>query len=245
VDADDVFLPEGLNTLISEAKKNNCEIVNASLQHQPGDRIWIHKKLGLLNQTEYLETLIYNQTIAVPVASIYKKSIFQDTTFGFDPSIKIGEDVLMKIELALRVTKVSNLDEVIYNYRENLASATQLKIRHPAYFERYYEVLNELYKQANNLNESYSKILQKGKFDTQLRAFFSPHLSFDENYYLKLNEMLKKEIKAENATGYDRIYLLAIRSRILARLIKVIIYWRFVGKNVLKGNVIIKKEILY
>ena len=245
VDADDIAHFNCLDILLTQAVNNCCDIVNASFQSIPSGRIWIHKKLGLLSREEYLESFLNNQTYGVVYASIYKKSIFQDSTFAFDSSLKIGEDVLTNIELALRANKILNLSEIIYDYRENLESVMNQKVLHPSYLERYYNTTAEIFRRINNVDESYFVKLNKEKYKAQIDAFFSPHISFDDYYYEILNKTQQILVNSENLNGRKTILSLAIKNKPLAKIVKAVLYFAFIGKKLLKREKIVKKQVIY
>src|SRR5690606_22429582 len=136
VDSDDTITADCLNILLSKALDNNCEIVKGCMQSTGSGRKWLHKKTGIMDRTEYLESLFKKQTFAYLCASIYKSELIKESTYQIDKSIKIGEDVLTCIELGLRVKKAMNLDAIIYHYHDNDTSVMNSKIMHPSYIER-------------------------------------------------------------------------------------------------------------
>ena len=249
-DADDTVPVDCLEIMLTPALNNGCDIVNARYQAFPSNNIGGHKTFGELTRKEYLESFIYTPCYGVVFASIYKKSLFQDSTFAFDSSLKIGEDALTCIELGLRASKVLNIKNIVYHYRvNNIDSVMNQKVRHPSYLGRFYDVMEELLRHEEDIDESCFELLQKTKFNHQLKAFFSPFLSFDENYYLILKEKLKERLNnttiPEIITGRNKIYRLALKNILIAKLVKIFYLLGSITKRVLKRKSIVKKEVLY
>src|SRR5690606_22019552 len=128
----------------------------------------------------------------------------------------IGEDVLTCIELGLRVKKAMNLDAIIYHYHDNDTSVMNSKIMHPSYIERSFNVATDLLSQAEDLSDNLIITRKKDLHLNLVRAFFSPFIPFDAEYYLHLKNLLKRNLIAKSK-GKDRIFVFAMRNDIIAR----------------------------
>jgi glycosyltransferase involved in cell wall biosynthesis len=197
LDADDSFYPNSLELLINEFKQDDYDIVNGSFISVPSGRQWIHHDLGMLNRKQYLESLMFSKTYGTIYASVYKKSIIKESTFAFDKTLKIGEDVLMNIELCSRADKVKNISANVYKYTDdNEASAMKVIVRHPSYYQRFFKIRNSLYTTIDlSLFKKHKCILEKKDNSTIIRAFFSPYVDFDLDSYQEIKKLRTKVVK--------------------------------------------------
>lgn len=242
VDSDDTVTPTCLAVLLKAALTSESDIVNACFRSTSDNRPWTHKKLGLMQRGEYLEAFARNQIYGTLYASLYKRSLFQHSTFKFDSTIKIGEDVLCCMELGLRVDKVLNISDVVYNYYDNQDSVMNQKAVHPSYLERYFSVTDELLQDAGIADA----VVLERRMDHNsklLKTFFSPYIPFDSQYYLRLRSYIAQEEK-EALSKCNKIYCLAMRQTILAKLIKSLYKSSFLIIAALKGKKNYKKEIV-
>ncbi len=244
LDADDTLTENCLAYLINTAISNNCDIVNAGFKSTSSNKLWLHKKTGVMNQTEYLKSFMLNQTYGTVYASIYKKTLIQESTFQFDKSIKIGEDVLTCIEIGLRVKKVMNTHEIVYNYFDDNSSVMNLKFRHPLYLERYFNITSALYATAEDLNLELYRFRESHLYNEILSAFFSPHLPFDKDYFCRLRRLLGNNGNV-HLNKKNKILAAAVNNLIAAKIIKNTIYMTFLLKNKVKKKPFTKKEIIY
>ena len=240
LDSDDTFYPNSLEVLLNELKEDDYDIVNGSFVVVPGGKKWIHKDIGIMNDLEYFESIIFNRTFLPVWASLYKKSIFNSDSFEFSESVKIGEDILMNIELSSRVKKVKNINECVYIYKgDHLTSASRSQVRHPTYYKKYFNIRNELYRNINfELFESHKILIENQDNMTLIRAFFSPHINFDLNCFKDLQQM-RVFTKTKN------LFSFCLLNKYLTQFLKLFIKMKFNIKTMdfLFRNP--KKEILY
>lgn len=227
LDADDAFYPNSLELLIKDVKQESYDIINGSFISVPSGKQWIHKKTGVFNKREYLESFMLDTTYGVIYASIYNRKIIQDSTFAFDKTIKIGEDVLMNIELCSRVNKVKNITACVYKYTDdNSNSAMKLIIRHPSYYKRFYTIRNSLFKSIDlELYKKNQHQLELKENSTIIKSFFSPYIDFDLRWF---NEVKQLRTKVER----KNLFTFSLSNLYIARLIKMAIFlYSFNKKN--------------
>ena len=203
LDADDALYNNSLQVLMTEVENENVDIVNGSFVSVPSGKEWIHKDLGLLNQEQYLESFVLDKTFGVVYASVYKTELLKESTFSFDKTIKIGEDVLMNIELCSRVVNVKNIAEKVYKYTDdNSVSAMKVIVRHPTYFKRFFEIRDGLFLKINEkVFQKHQNYLKQTDAATMVRSFFSPHIPFNlETYNLVKN--IKSNLVKKNIYSY-------------------------------------------
>lgn len=225
LDADDILLDDALEILIKNAQMGDFDIVNASFTSTTG-RNWQHKTLGELSKTAYLKSLIFGDTYGVLYAAIYKKELFNTTTFSFDKSIKIGEDVLMNIELCSRANAIKNIKDVVYKYTDdNNSSAMKITVRHPLYLERYYDLRNNLTKKIDaDLYNQIEELLLEMDIKEIINSFFSPFIKFNDAYYKKV-KLLK------NKVSIPKIYKLSLSNKYATLILKYFFSMQLVIKN--------------
>ncbi len=244
VDADDVLHADCLDVLYKNAIDRNCDIVNGSFESFPSGRLWRHKTLGMLSQNDYLKSLLLGETYGVLYASLYKREIIKDSSFSFDSSIKIGEDVLTKIEIGFRAKAILNISDVVYDYRDNESSAMNNTILHPSYYDRYHKYKKDLFVNSGLLSTEIKEVLEKEKINSQIDAFFSPYIDFDGQYFNNLNKYTKTYSISNIDQGTTRVFFLALRFKILSKVIKSLYGYAYRLKHrnhSLKNN----KKIIY
>jgi glycosyltransferase involved in cell wall biosynthesis len=241
LDADDSFYPNSLELLMKEVEEEeDLDIVNASFTSVPGGRQWIHKDLGILNKKEYIESLMFGKTYAAICASVYKKSIFQESSFSFDKTLKIGEDVLMNIELCSRVNKVKNIASYVYKYTDNnTCSAMKVIVRHPLYYKRFFNIRNLLFKTIDlGIYKKYQYELELSDNSTIIKSFFSPLIDFNLASYYEVEKLRTKVAKQD-------LFTFCLSNRYLTHLMKVCIWVAFYLRNSFFKQSNVKKEILF
>lgn len=202
VDADDKLYPHALETLWQY--HNDAEIINASF-YESNNKTWIHKKQGLMTKNEFIESLLYSSTYGVVYASLYKKDLFQDKRFDFGKDIKIGEDILMKIEVSQSANKILNTPDIVYWYRENQNSVMHRMICSPSYWNRYFKVRNTLI--PNTLIER----LEINDIKSLIKAAKNPNVPYKKEYFniitQKIGQLIKKNgyIKDDDKEIFLRI----------------------------------------
>lgn len=215
LDADDSLYANSLELLINELEQESYDIVNGSFISVPSGKQWIHKKVGVMDRNNYLETFMLDTTYGVIYASLYNRTILKDSTFAFDKTIKIGEDVLMNIELCSRVNKVKNITAFVYKYTDdNSNSAMKIIVRHPSYYKRFYAIRNSLFKSINlPLYKKNQHQLELKDNSTMIKAFFSPYVDFDLVLFRELQQ-LRTQVPKRN------LFYFSLSNKYLTQLIK-------------------------
>lgn len=182
VDADDKLYNNALTTLWKY--RNEADVINASFINSNGKK-WIHKDLGVMSKFKYTESLVKSKTYGVVYASLYKKSLFKDSSFAFGNDIKIGEDLLMNIEISQRVDIALNISDIIYWYRQNGKSVMNTKICSPLYWNKFFRFRNKLI--SNDLE---TEMLTKD-LETIIIAFKNPNIPGKKEYLDTIVEKIK------------------------------------------------------
>ena len=174
VDSDDILYPEALSVL--HANSRDVEIVTAAIEQK--NKIWKHVLLGVLDSEAYIKGLAEGNIYGYLYATLYHSSLLKHPRLHIPRSIKIGEDVLFKLDVAQHVKSVINIDDIIYFYRTNPSSLMQSYQRSIWYYMRYFSYRNKLI--SNELRLS----LKEKDLISMLDAFYNPHLPYREKDYL-------------------------------------------------------------
>lgn len=184
VDSDDTLPPNALEILL--ANSENVDTVCACLLSSSG-RKWTHEKIGTFSREEYIIGLVSGEIYGYCYASLYKKNLFTDKSMSIDRTIPIGEDVLMRIELALNGNRFRTISNVVYNYFDNTSSVMNTKVCSPSYYNRFFEIRNEIISSVVNLNNDlndYRSILSS--YLNRRIPDKQPYLNILRLYYHKL-----------------------------------------------------------
>ncbi|MRX63336.1 glycosyltransferase family 2 protein [Maribacter luteus] len=240
LDADDVFLEGGLLALMQECGNGDYDIVNGSFISVPNKRVWQIHTVEELGKTEYLDALMTGKNFGVMYASVYKKALFQESSFAFDKTIKVGEDVLMNLELCKRVDKVKNVKDIVYQYTEDTAgSVTSVIVRHPSYYIRFNKIRDSLIKALDPVYYTTTKEQQEKKDNNEIiNSFFSPFIEFDKVYYTKVKPLKNKVVK-------KNIYVYCLSNIWLTKITKVLLSLLFAVKNGVNGRSSENRKILF
>lgn len=100
LDADDAYLPEFLEELYHEIKKNRvdlsfCSYMFTAMNHEPAERVCREKKHKIvqLNKYEMLDTYLHHRIKHINfVGGLYKKSLLEKYNIYFPEEIRYGED---------------------------------------------------------------------------------------------------------------------------------------------------------
>jgi len=234
-DGDDKLTPDSLEILYKTAIDSQCDIVKSDYSRFPlNDRI-INKANDKISQKEYLEALIRGDIRGVLYAALYKKSLFSDTCFDFDPSIKVGEDVLSSITIGTNANSIYSINKITYNYRTDNHSVLKQNIVHPRYFIRLFNRMKEILpNNPSDDNKRFYDLIDEKKYRTVSNSFFSLYIKFDlESWrYLKQNNTYS-DIK--------NTYSILLKSKLLARLFK----WLQYNSNLARIKMLGRKKIEY
>ena len=203
IDADDWIYPHALEALWKNRDEN--DIITAGITDSTG-RKWINKRKEEMHGSEFLKSLRDGTTYAYPIATLYNKQVFKESSFFPSPDIKIGEDVLMKLELAKRVSRAKNIDDIIYYYEYNPNSAMHRYQRSILYHIRYdklsYSITPDEYPLSSNPH----------LMSRYIASVYDNFLPMSEKYRLALLAA-SMEYNTSHLSFRERLLLLTARSK--------------------------------
>lgn len=231
VDSDDMLYPQALTVLYSHIE--NVDLVNACLEDTTG-RKWKHKKYGLLNQKEYIQSILNGNTYALVTACLYNKKLFSEASFAFPPDIKIGEDCLMKMQLGNQLHYAYNIPDIVYYYRINTQSVMCSKKCSVSYMIRYYKLRDSI------LPLQYKGYCDKKEMEEVITVFFDRNIPYRKKYYHDLMKYLAEKdsnLLCGQKTK-NKLYIQILKYKPLVIFTKNLEYW---GTRIIKK--LLKKTI--
>lgn len=123
VDSDDTIPGDSLENLLLK-DNGEYDIISGIYHNLHNNTYFIHKRDGVLTNTEYVSALLNGQTIDGPCAKIIKKTLFHSYHMVTPKEIRQNEDMLMLIIISKVAKKVLMCNDVVsYNYIYNPNSA--------------------------------------------------------------------------------------------------------------------------
>lgn len=126
IDSDDYIEEDYIESMLSYAKKNDCDIVCGGhfFLYENGSRV-IQKKYGegIYTRDTALKMLYKYELTDYAWDKLYKRELFSDITY---PDNRICEDMATTYKLFYRANLVGTIENVLYNYYQRSNSITKL-----------------------------------------------------------------------------------------------------------------------
>lgn len=229
VDADDTIPKNSISLLYSHTKEK-LDIIQGARSYVPlkGMRNTItgFKKPGIVDSKTFIKYLFMNgYANGGPVASLYKKTLFNDNTFKLSSQVKLGEDLYMNLCLATKAKRIGLFNDVVYNYKENENSVT-----HKYKFESLSPIIE--------LNKNIEKLLIRANLkDDYIYSYYSMAIqnivsAIFHNKSLA-NDSYCKELSQDSLT-YMRTYKdkFLCKSLMHPQFMKVLFYMNRIRKSI-------------
>lgn len=128
VDSDDVIPHDSIEKLITKAKVEQLDIIQAARQYYIDgalSSLSSFQEPGIYDNKTFVKFLFQAKSNGGPHGSLYKRSLFGDETFNLPREVVLGEDFYMNLCLGIRAKKVGLFNDIIvYEYHENQNSVT-------------------------------------------------------------------------------------------------------------------------
>lgn len=210
VDADDILLPNAIQTLIEKSEGQDIVIGGIKPFNDSIKNISIRKnnKKFIFDQNQFIKILLAGTKFKVhgPVAKIFKKKLFNNKTFAIPPNIKRGEDFIMNIRLALKANSICYLNTIIYLYRQHNSSTIhtfKTNWEHEYLFLKY--LLTPLY--DYHIENKYKKEIRKRKLYCIGEAYYDKNLNTNDCRFIQI----KKEIQTEKISWWEKFILTSVK----------------------------------
>lgn len=200
VDSDDTIPGNSLEVLLSNSK--DVDTVCGCLMSSKGKK-WKHKCIGTYSKEDYITHLVNGCIYGYCYATLFKRSLFKNDCLKVDSSFPIGEDVLMRIELAICGDKIRTIENVVYKYVDNSSSVMNTKICSPLYYDRFFKARDKMYYDFVSVDtriQDYIKVLSsyfqksmppKSVYRDIIRLYYS-RLTFVEKKKLSMRLRIKQ-----------------------------------------------------
>lgn len=205
VDSDDCLYEYALSALYS--KSSEVDIVTATIE-QIG-KVWEQSKLGEIDADRYMKGLLDGTIYGYQYATLYRYSLFADHRTSIPADLKIGEDVLFKLDIARYIKRAINIPDVIYWYRMNPTSAMQRQIRSVSYYLRYFQFRDTL------ISTELAKLCKHQDICTLIDAFYNPHIPYREQDYKLLCNFVKTYSNSLSSDLFPKINKFKCKYRVI------------------------------
>lgn len=181
VDSDDYLYTEALALMYNVEK--DVDIINACIEDVRN--VWKHKLEGFLNRDELYLSLLNSTTYASVTGCLFRRKLFTEEVFLCPKDIKIGEDVLMKLQLARHANRAVNINVPVYFYYTNEQSVMHSRSRSILYYLRYNKLRNSI------IEEKLAEQMLYKDFVEYLTAFYNRNIPFKKEYYQALIDVIQ------------------------------------------------------
>lgn len=210
-DADDLYLPNTLQTLINAIKKNGCDWIISGYERVyfketennripvrtvrcSKDKINYHSREEIVNNLKSITEL--NNIISPPLFNtlwnkLYKTSVIKDNNILFPQKVPMGEDYRFNLSYLNKISSLAIIEDTVYLYYINNQSAT-FRFR-----ESDFDIRSETIKLTKKFFEENGYEISE---DIDL-SFIKIVYSMFANMYLKSN----KNTHAENKAFFNKV----------------------------------------
>lgn len=203
VDSDDTIPLDSIERMINMS--SNVDIVAGAT-----DRDRRHKLLpDQIGPKEYKELLYSENFGPSPVCKLFKRTLFTNDTIRQFKQFASGEDLLMNLSIAVSNNKdVRICKELVYNYRQNLNSATYSFMKSFDYCELYFNTKKKIVNGSITCDSEIKLGLRQ-----RIRFFYQTVLAQGFNNEVKHPFVQELYTDITNAERYNIIDRLALKSK--------------------------------
>ena len=164
LDSDDMLLKNAITDLLEES----ADEVDIVLGVTNDDTYFVNFVPSCLNLDEYLKGMAYKKFNTCPWGKMFRRSIFNDKSFNFPESIRMGEDTLMNLQVAVDNNRsVRVCTKKVCFHRSNPQSICHTFKPSLDYYYSYCVIFDDILCKGNRLSE---KVIAKCKH--QLRRSY-------------------------------------------------------------------------
>ncbi|MBR5512195.1 MAG: glycosyltransferase [Bacteroidaceae bacterium] len=113
VDSDDNLYPKSLEILINNITSNDIDIVVSDIANE-----------SIISGQEFVKNSLLWRVQASVWGRLYRKDLFDNTSFDVSRNLIVGEDLFMNIKVGLKARLVKCINQSVYNYYKNPNSIT-------------------------------------------------------------------------------------------------------------------------
>ena len=212
VDSDDMIEATMYEKLYAKAKEADYEVVDSGYYKQAEDLAMLHvsdELCGVLDSTKRKELIVGGGYI---VSKIFKRELFADQNLRFRENV-ILEDADFLVYLYSTIYNIGNVKEILYYYRNNRKSSSNVKST-TDYYDNIYHAMTAIYEKTLKLPD-YKEVQEAIEYELiQLYSYgvnicLKDYLGHGEmqceQKLCKLAQLRKKVIKGD----YENTYVVA------------------------------------
>lgn len=204
LDGDDYIDEDTINKLIINAEKNSSDVVigDIKLVYPKFFKIWKDSSLEanlIISGKEFLKNYYFTGTATNSVCNkLWRKKLYEENNIFHPENISLGEDGGTLPRLMLKAVRVTKIDEIVYNYRQNEFSMTKQKNKKISDYLKAVESVKEFFYRNGE-----KEFFQKYENSYMYKLYYSEVLGVPYYYAKKNNfedyrmgwELLLKNIK--------------------------------------------------
>ncbi len=226
VDPDDWLPADSIDVLHSNMSEDIDLVVGSRIIHKGNEQIKVPLHPQTLSRDEYLNLLLALETPMVPWGKIYRRSLFDKDSF---PNVKMTQDLLMNIEISIRLRGVKIVNSLVYNYLSRIDS-TCLKNRRTFDNEKELCMIIQKTLIKNNVYNQFKTSYFKGVLALMFSTINSKN-SVNTKSTLVLNTY--NELRKVRLSKKQLIKLYAIRFKSFKFIVRKLISLKLLIKNIL------------
>lgn len=192
LDSDDYLLPNALSVLYDKIREG-YDLVRGAYKFTFSDSSEksITKNFGeFKGGNAFRKMLIFGQIDSFLWGALYKRSIFEASSFGRLIGLSVGEDWCLNFIIADKIESIYVVDNVVYAYWMNDGSMMHQTIPSHHYVERMHQPLLEYL--SDNHDEMILHLLEAHRVAAHVNLSFYYESTYDDEYRKALNDFMKK-----------------------------------------------------
>lgn len=204
-DGDDVISQDCVESLLNPLADKSYDIVLGSLESVP-PILKLHVPTeGLVSATDYLEYLLTGKVIWGVYCKIFKRILFEKEDPFAPDFIKLGEDAVMNVRIALEAKEIYFIDKIIYSYYLHSNSATSTL---PVKFNESIVLLENMLKpieEKGRVNE-FKDSISSMKFKWWIHQIYNcQSLPFPNRYIVRLLKYVRESNTLLSGKGMENL----------------------------------------
>jgi glycosyltransferase involved in cell wall biosynthesis len=219
LDSDDMIPPDALEILLSEAEKNNSELVKGGFEEVYPDGS-THIVANSMPSKRIVNTNLRESPFLQTMAGghwtyLYRREFLKNNNLTYREDIKIGLDLIALLEALVHSKSVTLLDKVVYRYYQSTDSAVRGTLTLPNALDTLKNVeIRVGILRDNNLEDMSNHILQNWSFKIRqywLRFPVSLTAAESMQYFSQFRSLMHNEpLPWKRNTPHHYRYLMAL-----------------------------------
>ncbi|MFR9650996.1 MAG: glycosyltransferase family 2 protein [Rikenellaceae bacterium] len=137
VDGDDFVDRQMVTTLVGSCGNGTLDIVSSGYVNYSSESHCEFKHSRWIGDASHSMQVVLTQSFAISNhiwGKLFKRELFAGETILFDPTLHLGEDMVLLVQLLNRADRIGYVDEYLYYYRQNVSGSLTQNLNHGARF---------------------------------------------------------------------------------------------------------------